>query len=375
MDDTFVSFERALYGPPLTGPNGRPSDALRFRVEAFDGIELGAEPEWLVGDIVPRTTSLTLIIGEPGCGKSFLAADLGLHVAMGKPWAGKHVEEGAVVYVTGEGASGFRKRLTAFRQHHGPPAGLPFFLIADSPDLGHRDRDIGPLIARIREQVPGPLALIVFDTLARMMAGADENQVADMSVFIDNCGRVGAELGCAVLVVHHIGKDASKGARGSSALKAAADIEITVNASEVERSAIITKSKDGQSGLTMKFQLDPVNLDDGIKAVTSCIVSIASPWGTNALIKPKRQPSGAAKVALDALKQAIADTGEVMPASAHRPNKRGCSEAMWRRYCEQVQITETNTPDAKRMAFKRAAEKLQSLEIIGVWEGWIWINE
>src|SRR4051794_19831711 len=109
MSEAYRPFDEARHEQQLRRPNGRSLDPpLRFRVEPFDAIEIGAEPEWLVKDILLRSTSLTVIIGEPGCGKSFLAADLGLHVAMGKAWGGKQAEGGAVVYVTGEGASGFR---------------------------------------------------------------------------------------------------------------------------------------------------------------------------------------------------------------------------------------------------------------------------
>jgi hypothetical protein len=133
MSETYAGYDEIRQAERARRSNGHAGAALRFRAEPFDAIEIGTEPEWLVRDIVLRTTSLTVIIGEPGCGKSFLAADLGLHVAMRKPWGGKSVEGGVVIYVTGEGASGFRKRLTAFRQHHRPGHGLPFYLIADVP--------------------------------------------------------------------------------------------------------------------------------------------------------------------------------------------------------------------------------------------------
>ena len=62
------------------------------------------------------------------------------------------------------------------------------------------------------------IGLVVIDTLAHGAA-------------ISNRIRIKQQLNAAVLVVHHTGKDASKGARGSSSLKAAVDTEISITAS------------------------------------------------------------------------------------------------------------------------------------------------
>jgi RecA-family ATPase len=351
-------------------PNVKPA---KFKVEPFDAVRIGEEPEHIVRDIIPAR-GLILDIGEPGSGKSFVAADLGLHVAMGKAWAGKAVRQGVVVYVTGEGASGFRKRLTAFRQQQRPAAGTPFYLIADAPDLGHRDGDAAALISRIREQIESPIALIVLDTLATMMRGADENSTGDASLFIDNCARIIAALDCAVLVVHHLGKDAAKGARGSSVLKAAADAEITINGTEGERTATVTKSKDGEAGQVLTFTLERVEIE-GAHEASSCVLQVVEGW-QHSLRNKVMKVTGPAKIALDALQLAIDEAGE-LPPTTNRQNrtKRAVRASLWRGYCERLQISETDTPDSKRKAFKRAAYRLQAIGKIGVWDEWVWIND
>ena len=60
---------------------------------------------------------------------------MAMHVAAGWTWAGKATTSGTVVYVTAEGAMGFRKRMVAFRQELKPPASTPFYLISDTPRL------------------------------------------------------------------------------------------------------------------------------------------------------------------------------------------------------------------------------------------------
>ena len=79
---------------------------------------------------------MAVVFGESGCGKSFLASHMAMHIAAGWSWAGKATQAGAVVYITAEGARGLLKRMVAFRQFLKPAANVHFYVIADSPDLG-----------------------------------------------------------------------------------------------------------------------------------------------------------------------------------------------------------------------------------------------
>ena len=75
------------------------------------------------------------------------------------------------------------------------------------------------------------IKLIVIDTLAYAMAGGEENSAKEMGVAVDGMQKLRNEVGASILLIHHSGKDRSKGARGSSVLKAAVDTEIEINAS------------------------------------------------------------------------------------------------------------------------------------------------
>jgi len=362
-DGKLVRLETAERGP----------GARYFKLEPFDAIGPSAEGEWLVDKIIPAH-GLTVPYGEPGSGKSFLATYIGLCVAQSAPCGGRAVKGGTVVYVGAEGASGLRKRLAAYREHHGIGDVVPFYMVADCPDLGSRPGDAGALIASIRDQTDADVVAVIIDTLARTMLGADENNAAEMGIFIENCSRISNELNCACIVVHHAGKDGTKGARGSSVLKAAADAEIFVAGDEYRRTATLTKSKDEESGLEFAFRLDRFEFEAHGRTVASCILEPLSDWTKGDGGKAhKRTVTGAAAVALKALKMAIDEAGEAPPNTEHVPNIRGCSASLWRRYCERLEISDPNKPDAKRMAFKRAVEKLQAAEIIGVWNEWVWL--
>ena len=242
-------------------PPAAPLRRERFKATSFFDIAVPEGAVALVSDVIFAQT-LIVIFGESGCGKSFFTFDLCANLAAGRNWAGKETFSGAVVYISAEGARGFMKRIVAFREHSSPPKDMPFYLITEAPDFGHTDGDAAALILRIREQIDVPVALVVFDTLARAMQGADENSAVDMSLFVDNSARLMTELNCSVAWIHHAGKDASRGARGSSVLRAAADTEILVEKTEAGRTATVTKQKDAESGLVLAFDLDQVELHD-----------------------------------------------------------------------------------------------------------------
>ena len=70
--------------------------------------------EWLVEGLIPDR-SLSMLYGEPGCGKTFIALDMGLSISHSKEWQEQTVMGGQVVYVAGEGVGGLKKRIAAFR--------------------------------------------------------------------------------------------------------------------------------------------------------------------------------------------------------------------------------------------------------------------
>ena len=82
---------------------------------AFSHIEelvKGVKPiNWLIKGFL-EMDSLSLMFGEPGCGKSFSAIDLACCVATGKDWHGKPVKQsGPVFYIAGEGFIDMRQRI------------------------------------------------------------------------------------------------------------------------------------------------------------------------------------------------------------------------------------------------------------------------
>jgi hypothetical protein len=242
----------------------------RFAFKHASEFVQGAQPRWIIKDVLPQA-ELAMIYGESGSGKSFFALDMILAVAQGLDWQGHTtVEAGAVAYLAAEGAGGAKNRIRAYMQHnHLNIADIPLFALGDSPSFLER-KDVADVIAALRVVVG--LRVVVVDTAACVVAGGDENSGKDMGRFIAHCRAVHKALGVLVVIIHHSGKDAARGARGWSGMRGALDVEICVTREGHERLATVTKMKDGNDeDLEFGFKLVPVTLEDS-DGVTSCVI-------------------------------------------------------------------------------------------------------
>lgn len=226
------------------------------------------------GLIVPNT--LAAVIGQTGSGKTFFSTDLSLHLAARHPWRGRKVRGGLVVYAALEGPTSAENRFVAARNSLGFARTLPLCLTPGPLNL--RDpADVTLLITFIRaaESDYGEKCVAVFvDTLSRAMAGGDENGSDHMGALIAGADAVRLATGATVVLVHHMGKDESRGARGHSSLKAALDTEIEVAAKDNAHVATVTKQRDLPTGGQFAFRLKVVELgqDEDGDPVTSCVV-------------------------------------------------------------------------------------------------------
>jgi hypothetical protein len=333
--------------------------------------------ESLINGVLDRR-GMSLLFGASGCGKTFFGLTIAAHIALGRGFYGLQVCRGGVLYIAAEGGLGIEERLTAFRYHQDVHVdGVPLYVIPEPIDLCHSDTDLKILLQHIGElPADPPLELVVIDTLSRAMAGGNENSSDDMGRFVRHCDQLRIKTGAHTLISHHAGKDDSRGARGHSLLKAAADTEIEITKGKDTGIAIATvvKQRDHRTGGAFAFKLEEVEIgqDEDGRAITSCaVVPVEGDFH-----KPRRKITGATKVALDLLRRATADAGEPVPAGNHVPvGVRGVRTSLWRRYCYQGTVTDSEDPDAKRKAFHRACTKLREIEVVGVWDDWVWIVE
>lgn len=230
------------------------------------------EEDWFIEGFLPRA-DMGMLFGASGSGKSFLALDMCLAISRGVEWNGRWVQQGRVLYVAAEGSRGFRKRGRAYCEFHGlDPAEFPMQIIHRLiPNLTDATS-----VAKLVEDVTalGPFDLIVLDTFAQVTPGANENSGEHMGDALANCRLIRAPHDSMILLVHHVGKDSSRGARGWSGLKAAADVELEVVNNENARHVEVTKMKDGETGFIQGFTLATVVLGTDSRGddISSCVV-------------------------------------------------------------------------------------------------------
>jgi hypothetical protein len=207
------------------------SDVERCRLISMEEMmaDLGP-PSWLIEDHLERDT-LAVLFGEPKSGKTFVALDMALSVASGSLFHNKITQQGAVVYVAGEGLSGLKRRTKAWCIEHEIDAlSLPVLwsrrgqALTDDNETLALSQDISLLAEKAGE----PVRLIVIDTLNRNFGGADENNTKDMTAFVSNLDFLRAEHEATILVIHHSGLGNSDRSRGSSVLYGAVDANMKV---------------------------------------------------------------------------------------------------------------------------------------------------
>lgn len=234
-----------------------------FETMTLEQLQSMPPVQWLVDGFLTKT-GFTVMYGPPGCGKTFCALDIAMCVATGRDWHGRHVINGAVLYIAAEGVGGLGKRCNAWREQNMPGDSdkVPFYVLPTSVNMGD-DAELQKLITTIYElQIEHDVvfSLIVVDTVARAMLGADENSASDMGKFVKACDRLKDEYGCALLAIHHSGKDASRGMRGSSALLGAVDTSVQATKSDLTIKLFVDKQKDAEPPEDMYFTMNSVEV-------------------------------------------------------------------------------------------------------------------
>lgn len=252
---------------------------------------------WRVLDVIPKK-GLVVMWGAPGSGKSFAAFDIGASIARGHKYHGKRTKRGLVLIIAAEGD--LTSRTMAYMQEHGIKDGeLDNLLVMQrSVNMLDREADMADLLETIGEIVDSvgeDLALLVVDTLNRVMPGGNENASEDMGAVISNAKLLEDAFKCAVMFVHHSGKDETKGSRGHSSLKGAMDAEISIIRNEDIRTFRIEKQKEGMDYYDLfNFKLKTVDLGpmrdydsdaELHERLTSCVIE-----HTNEVAQ-KREPS------------------------------------------------------------------------------------
>ncbi len=207
-----------------------PPPATRARLQPATSLFSLPPIEFLIEGEIPKR-SLIVVYGESGVGKSFVVLDYALRIA----------QTHAVCYVPTEGLTGYARRLWAWSEYRQTKIPPNLYFLRDTFNL--LDQTAIVEVINDLSQIQPRMQLLVIDTLAMSMIGADENSARDMGMALSACRRLIESLDCSVMLVHHSGK-ASMWERGSSALRGNSDVMIRIASVDDVLQMECSKAKD-----------------------------------------------------------------------------------------------------------------------------------
>jgi len=384
---------------------GKPAPEIRANDNNIRGklVFLGEDrayvlkPE-LVRDTMPRN-GVGFFGGQSGSWKTFFSIHAATCFMTGEPLAGRDIERtGGVVYFAAEGEGTIEGRLKARRTKlENPNAELPFYLLtgmgAISDPNSYKILKTRLLEASkdMRSRFNVSLVAFIIDTVAAagMIPEDKENDSGAWQKVFDGLQPISKELDCVAIMVHHAGKNAASGLRGSSNARAGADFALMLACDRDEITGLtanhylhLAKTRDSAEGPIAAIKAETVVIgyrDDGTPVTT-----LVLEFDTNNRT-PEKKAKAVTKADIpfrDAFDAALSDSGE----SVH---VRGESDAPIVRAVWAVSVkTEFNSryvvaqddarkrSDALTKAFARELKRaISSREFVsGVWAGkeWIW---
>ncbi len=261
-------------------------------------------------------------------------------------------------------------------------------MIENVPDLGSEATDLPQLLAELdaflarrmsgRPAGDRPGHAGALHGRSRRELGPRHGQVCD------RCAAIERHFGCLVVVVHHVGKDPTRGGRGSNALNGAADVTMLVEKTETFSTVRVEEMKDGREGQEWRFRLVPYLLSETSDTpsetsgeVSTCVVELLSEPTT---AKPRetkkaKAPKGVTGDLLKVIRRAVEDAGERNVDSVAVPNNvRAVSRANLKRYCTTM---DWQDPEGKANSFRSMLNKtlsaLRSADLIGFDRDWVWL--
>lgn len=201
------------------------------------------------------------IVGESGTYKSFYTLGMMYISAAGYRFAGADTQRCHHFYIDGEGGAATRTRIDALAAKYGEE-GKDYVHVIDMGEVGK----LKSLIKLMRETAGDePIGMVAFDTLNQTLALTIDKFDENSSSTAIGMGKVIAILKevrdatkAAVGVVHHTPKGGKK-ARGSGALYAGVDVELTIErATDRQINVYHSKFKHGPQQKTVGMVLESV---------------------------------------------------------------------------------------------------------------------
>ncbi len=345
----------------LDGATEPPKPEPRYKLLNSEDLRALPPLKWRVRGVLPAD-GLAGLYGPSASGKSFLALDMAAAIAEGSHWFDCRVEAAPVVYAALEGEAGFKLRAQAWEADKGRklPDALQMMM---QPFKLTEPKDLADLAAVV------PAGAVVFlDTLNRAAPTADENSSKDMGEILSAAKLLQSLIGGLVVLVHHTGKDSTKGLRGHSSLFAALDAAVEVSRDGDNREWRVAKSKDGADGDAQPFRLkvETLGVDEYDEPVTSCTVQVDTRADD---VKRVKVPQGGNQILVYNAIRGLFKDG--ISGKAGAPAMRPCIEL--EAAVSRGGSALTCQTDRRATRAREAITGLVARGVLGLNEGFLWI--
>jgi AAA domain len=207
----------------------------------------------------------------------------------------------------------------------------------------------------------GDCPVIVIDTFtAALGAGGSDCDPKDVSAFLEHVKKHMVGHGFTVIVIHHTGKDASRGGRGWSGLNAALDFELEIDRDGDLRTMRVTKNRDGsdmQPAFCYELEAHPLGLNQHGEPVTAVVVRHLA---DQEKAKTGKRLSPKARSALNVLWAMIKDRTKSFPMPDDA-GKRCVMLTDWERDCIAPDaISRSHEERDRRKQFRAAKDELEA---------------
>lgn len=330
---------------------------------------------WLINGYIEQHT-MTLIFGDPGTCKSFIAIDKACCIATGTAYYDHDVSQGAVFYIAGEGHNGLGRRFRAWQEHNGISLDNAPLYIAERPAQFYDEEHAGAVAEAVQELADKhgvKPSLIVIDTLARNFGGGDENSTKDMNLFIQHVDELKDHWKATALIVHHTGHGDKNRARGAMALKGALDHEYHV---QKDASDIIslqsTKTKDGPNPAPLYFEIVTVSLSHASGIPIECATLAKTDEQMQA---PGKKLSPQKRRAVDILRNCLIDKGQMRHVRKGMAQVNCVTLDEYREALRLGNISSAKKPDDIDRSIRRVIDDLNNGGITGSYGNFIWLPD
>jgi hypothetical protein len=275
-----------------------------YKLYTLEELETLPPPKWILDGLLVEN-GLTLFWAGSDQYKTFVAIDMAMSIATGRPWHGRAVKQGRVIYVAAEDESGVKMRMVGWRETRGKTDNLPrpdILIQRDGVSLATEEGEklIQSILAISEETRP---VLIVIDTLQRTFGGANENQTQDMGQYILAADKLKNATGANVMIIHHSGRNSDR-ERGNIALRGACNTIFTVERSDdkitITNEPPKGKQKNATAAKDMHFRMQQVEFEYLGERQTT-LIPMADENPKEAKSKPAKQPDHLTKNQTDVL--------------------------------------------------------------------------